>query len=82
MDRISSENQRLQATVFERDARVQRMVSQTRYLSSMTASPSVSVSLLRGGDLWPEAWGMVACYAETDDGLAARLAVLNLPPLP
>lgn len=82
IDQITSENQRLLATVFERDARVQSMVSQTRYLSSMTASPGVSVSMLRGGDLWPEAWGMVACCAETDDGLAALIAVLNLPPLP
>ncbi|MDA1349274.1 MAG: anti-sigma factor [Chloroflexi bacterium] len=82
MDQITSENQQLLATVFERDARVQGMVSQTRYLSSMTASPGVSVSLLRGGDLWPEAWGMVACCAETDGGLAALIAVLNLPPLP
>ena len=78
---VTSENQRLLATMFEQEAQVRHMVSEARYLSSMTASPGVSVRLLRGTEDWAEAWGMVACCAETEEGLAALIAVLNLPEL-
>ena len=79
ISQVTSENRRLLATMFEQEAQVRHMVSEARYLSSMTASPGVSVSLLRGTEQWPEAWGMVACCADTEDGLAALIAVLNLP---
>ena len=79
---VKSENSRLLATIFEREAHVRNMVSEARYLSSMTASPGVSVSLLRGTEHLPDAWGMVACCADTGDDLAALIAVLNLDDLP
>ena len=78
---VKSENGRLLATIFEREAHVRNMVSEARYLSSMTASPGVSVSLLRGTPHLPDAWGMVACCADTGDDLAALIAVLNLEEL-
>ena len=78
---VKSENSRLLATIFEREAHVRNMVSEARYLSSMTASPGVSVSLLRGTEHLPDAWGMVACCADTGDDLAALIAVLNLDEL-
>ena len=78
---VKSENSRLLTTIFEREAHVRNMVSEARYLSSMTASPGVSVSLLRGTEHLPDAWGMVACCADTGDDLAALIAVLNLDKL-
>ena len=78
---VKSENSRLLTTIFEREAHVRNMVSEARYLSSMTASPGVSVSLLRGTQHLPDAWGMVACCADTGDDLAALIAVLNLEEL-
>ena len=78
---VKSENSRLLTTIFEREAHLRNMVSEARYLSSMTASPGVSVSLLRGTEHLPDAWGMVACCADTGDDLAALIAVLNLDEL-
>ncbi len=78
---VADENRRLLAAMFEQEAQIRDMVSDARYLSSMTASPGVSVNLLRGTHEEPDAWGMVACCAETDDGLAALIAVLNLDEL-
>ena len=78
---VKSENSRLLTTIFEREAHLRNMVSEARYLSSMTASPGVSVILLRGTEHLPDAWGMVACCADTGDDLAALIAVLNLDEL-
>ena len=66
----------------EREAEVRTMVANQRYLSSVSASPGVSVNLLRGTERTADAWGMLACCAVSDSGLVALLGVFNLPALP
>ena len=66
----------------EREAEVRTMVANQRYLSSVSASPGVSVNLLRGTERTADAWGMLTCCAVSDSGLVALLGVFNLPPLP
>ena len=65
-----------------REAEVRTMVANQRYLSSVSASPGVSVNLLRGTERTTDAWGMLTCCAVSDSGLVALLGVFNLPPLP
>ncbi len=69
-------------SMVEREAEVRTMVANQRYLSSVSASPGVSVNLLRGTERATAAWGMLACCAVSDNGLVALLGVFDLPPLP
>ena len=69
-------------SMVEREAEVRTMVANQRYLSSVSASPGVSVNLLRGTERATAAWGMLTCCAVSDNGLVALLGVFDLPPLP
>ena len=69
-------------SVAEGQAEVRTMVTNQRYLSSVNASPGVSVNLLRGTERTTDAWGMLTCCALSDTGAVALLGVFNLPPLP
>ena len=69
-------------SMVEREAEVRTMVANQRYLSSVSASPGVSVNLLRGTERTTDAWGMLTCCAVSDNGLVALLGVFDLPPLP
>ena len=85
LNEISSDNLELGGeieSVAEREAEVRQMVTNQRYVSSMTAAPGVSVNVLRGTDRTGNAWGMLACCAVSDSGSIALLGTFNLPPLP
>jgi len=85
LSHISKENAEMTGqleSVAEGEAKVLKMVSDQRYLTSMTAAPGVSVNMLWGTEDSSRAWGMIACCAVSNSGVTAILAVLNLPPLP
>ena len=85
LNELSVDNEELNQqieTVVEEEAQVKKMVSDQRFLTSMTAAPGVSVNMLYGTEHSVKAWGILACCAVTDGGPAALLVVLNLPPLP
>ena len=84
LDRIAVDNEELEdrmVTAVERDEQIEKMVSDQRYFSTMTAAPGVSVNMLYGTEERDKAWGMIMCCAVSDTGTIALLAVLNLRPL-
>ena len=66
-------------TAVEQNFEMTQLVKEQRHLRNMSIEPAVSVSMLSGRGMSPNARGMIVV---PPTGEAALLAVLHLPPLP